>query len=35
MELELIDPVLFLGRDHGAASRFADAIEMLARRNNP
>ena len=31
MELELIDPVLFLGRDAGAAGRFADAIEMLAR----
>ena len=31
MELELIDPVLFLGRHPGAANRFADAIEMLAR----
>jgi hypothetical protein len=35
MELELIDPVLFLGRDLEAASRFADAIEMLTSRNNP
>jgi glutathione synthase/RimK-type ligase-like ATP-grasp enzyme len=35
MELELIDPVLFLGRDKGAAGRFADAIEMLARRGAP
>ena len=35
MELELIDPVLFLGRALGAAGRFADAIEMLTRRNNP
>jgi glutathione synthase/RimK-type ligase-like ATP-grasp enzyme len=34
MELELIDPVLFLGRAPGAATRFADAIEMLARPNN-
>lgn len=33
MELELIDPVLFLGRAPGAASRFCDAIERLARRN--
>jgi glutathione synthase/RimK-type ligase-like ATP-grasp enzyme len=31
MELELIDPVLFLGRDPGAAQRFADAIEMVSR----
>jgi glutathione synthase/RimK-type ligase-like ATP-grasp enzyme len=35
MELELIDPVLFLGSNSGAAGRFADAIEMLARRDNP
>lgn len=34
MELELIDPVLFLGRDAAAAGRFADAIETLARRND-
>jgi hypothetical protein len=32
MELELIDPVLFLERDAGAAGRFADAVEVLARR---
>lgn len=32
MELELIDPVLFLGRDAGAAGRFADAVERAARR---
>lgn len=31
MELELIDPVLFLGQDARAARRFADAIELLAR----
>lgn len=30
MELELIDPVLFFARDHLAATRFANAIEMLA-----
>jgi glutathione synthase/RimK-type ligase-like ATP-grasp enzyme len=35
MELELIDPVLFFGHDPRAASRFADAVERLARRNNP
>jgi glutathione synthase/RimK-type ligase-like ATP-grasp enzyme len=34
MELELIDPVLFLGRDAGAAGRFADAVELLARRTD-
>ncbi|HKQ53846.1 MAG TPA: hypothetical protein VJT74_15840 [Pyrinomonadaceae bacterium] len=34
MEFELIDPVLFLGRDAGAVHRFADAIETLARRRN-
>jgi hypothetical protein len=34
MELELIDPVLFLGQDTGAADRFADAIETIARPNN-
>jgi glutathione synthase/RimK-type ligase-like ATP-grasp enzyme len=34
MELELIDPVLFLGRDEGAASRFADAIETIRRNNS-
>ncbi|MCA1557412.1 MAG: hypothetical protein LC731_02600, partial [Acidobacteria bacterium] len=33
MELELIDPVLFFGHDEGAAHRFADAIETIARRN--
>jgi glutathione synthase/RimK-type ligase-like ATP-grasp enzyme len=33
MELELIDPVLFLGRDAGAANRFADAVERTARRS--
>lgn len=32
MELELIDPVLFFGRDQGAARRFACAIENLTRR---
>ncbi|HEX8139583.1 MAG TPA: hypothetical protein VF544_18635 [Pyrinomonadaceae bacterium] len=34
MELELIDPVLFFGHSAGAAGRFADAVEMLARRDN-
>ena len=34
MELELIDPVLFLGSGPGAARRFADTIEMVARRIN-
>ncbi len=34
MELELIDPVLFFGYSAGAASRFADAVESIARRNN-
>jgi glutathione synthase/RimK-type ligase-like ATP-grasp enzyme len=34
MELELIDPVLFFGHSAGAAGRFADAVENLARRNN-
>lgn len=34
MELELIDPVLFFGRAPHSASRFADHIEMLARRNH-
>jgi glutathione synthase/RimK-type ligase-like ATP-grasp enzyme len=32
MELELIDPVLFFGRDTHAAPRFARAIESLARK---
>lgn len=31
MELELVDPVLFFARDAGAAGRFADAVEGLAR----
>jgi glutathione synthase/RimK-type ligase-like ATP-grasp enzyme len=34
MELELIDPVLFLGRNPGAAARFSDAIEKLAHRDD-
>jgi glutathione synthase/RimK-type ligase-like ATP-grasp enzyme len=34
MELELIDPVLFLGHSPGAACRFADAVERLARRES-
>lgn len=33
MEFELIDPVLFLRRDPGAAARFADAIELVAGWN--